>query len=80
MAASTPKTRAWLRRQEVDSLRKVVAASVIIAVFFVLAPQALAGPLDPVVDLYRDTTAPVRDLYDRKLGCGSSDPVLCPGP
>jgi hypothetical protein len=53
---------------------------VFVAMFFVLAPQAFAGPLDPVVDLYRDTTAPVWDLYDRKFGCGSEDPILCPGP
>ena len=44
------------------------------------AAPVSAGPVDEVVDLYRDTTAPVWDLYDRKLGCGSSDPILCPGP
>lgn len=61
-------------------MRRVLAAIVVLAALFVLASPALAGPLDPVVDLYRDTTAPVWDLYDSKFGCGSPDPILCPGP
>lgn len=61
-------------------MRRVLAAIVALAALFVLASPAIAGPLDPVVDAYREATAPVWDLYDKKLGCGSEDPILCPGP
>lgn len=61
-------------------MKRVLAAIVVLTALSVPASPAIAGPLDPVFDLYREKTAPVWDLYDRKFGCGSSDPILCPGP
>lgn len=50
-------------------LRKTLVGAVLIATVLLPTASAIAGPLDPVWD-----------IYDRKLGCGSQDPVLCPGP